>query len=106
MEDVGDSATADHPPQFPFVEEDAVGRERRKKSGQGYRQTVLVVQRVILRVKFAAPEVHPRITALVAQWIEHPPPKGRVTRSIRVEGTRLFALPHGHPAAPSTAKAE
>ena len=25
--------------------------------------------------------------ALVAQWIEHPPPKGRVTRSIRVEGT-------------------
>ena len=25
--------------------------------------------------------------ALVAQWIEHPPPKGRVARSIRVEGT-------------------
>lgn len=25
--------------------------------------------------------------ALVAQWIEHPPPKGRVTRSIRVGGT-------------------
>ena len=24
--------------------------------------------------------------ALVAQWIEHPPPKGRVTRSIRVGG--------------------
>ena len=23
----------------------------------------------------------------VAQWIEHPPPKGRVTRSIRVGGT-------------------
>lgn len=27
--------------------------------------------------------------ALVAQWIEHPPPKGRVTRSIRVEGANL-----------------
>ena len=26
--------------------------------------------------------------ALVAQWIEHPPPKGRVTRSIRVEGAK------------------
>ena len=25
--------------------------------------------------------------ALVAQWIEHPPPKGKVTRSIRVGGT-------------------
>ena len=25
--------------------------------------------------------------ALVAQWIEHLPPKERVTRSIRVEGT-------------------
>jgi hypothetical protein len=25
--------------------------------------------------------------APVAQWIEHPPPKGRVTRSIRVGGT-------------------
>ena len=28
------------------------------------------------------------INALVAQWIEHPPPKGRVTRSIRVEGAK------------------
>ena len=28
--------------------------------------------------------------ALVAQWIEHPPPKGRVTRSIRVEGANLI----------------
>ena len=44
-------------------------------------------QRVILRVKFRAIAVYRRITALVAQWIEHPPPKGRVTRSIRVEGT-------------------
>jgi hypothetical protein len=26
------------------------------------------------------------IFALVAQWIEHPPPKGRVARSIRAEG--------------------
>ncbi len=26
--------------------------------------------------------------APVAQWIEHPPPKGRVTRSIRVRGTK------------------
>ncbi len=26
--------------------------------------------------------------APVAQWIEHPPPKGRVTRSIRVGGTK------------------
>ena len=43
-----------------------------------------VVQRVILRVKFPALA---GISALVAQWIEHPPPKGRVTRSIRVEGT-------------------
>ena len=41
--------------------------------------------------------------APVAQWIEHPPPKGRVTRSIRVGGTKwlgedmrlsaLFCLP-------------
>ena len=29
--------------------------------------------------------------ALVAQWIEHPPPKGRVTRSIRVEGTKYHS---------------
>ena len=28
--------------------------------------------------------------ALVAQWIEHPPPKGRVTRSIRVEGANFI----------------
>ena len=27
--------------------------------------------------------------AFVAQWIEHPPPKGRVARSIRAEGTIL-----------------
>lgn len=30
--------------------------------------------------------------APVAQWIEHPPPKGRVTRSIRVGGANLFTL--------------
>ena len=29
--------------------------------------------------------------APVAQWIEHPPPKGRVTRSIRVEGATTLA---------------
>lgn len=28
--------------------------------------------------------------APVAQWIEHPPPKGRVTRSIRVGGTKTL----------------
>ena len=43
-------------------------------------------QRAILRVKFCASVVSQIIIALVAQWIEHPPPKGRVTRSIRVEG--------------------
>ena len=52
-------------------------------------QVRTVVQRVILRVKFPAPAV---IAALVAQWIEHPPPKGRVTRSIRVEGTTNIDL--------------
>ena len=30
--------------------------------------------------------------AFVAQWIEHPPPKGRVARSIRAEGTTLYIL--------------
>ena len=48
-----------------------------------------VGQRAILRVKFRRSAVSPIITALVAQWIEHPPPKGRVTRSIRVEGTTV-----------------
>jgi hypothetical protein len=30
--------------------------------------------------------------AFVAQWIEHPPPKGRVARSIRAEGTIFSSL--------------
>ena len=30
--------------------------------------------------------------AFVAQWIEHPPPKGRVARSIRAEGTIFYAV--------------
>jgi hypothetical protein len=29
------------------------------------------------------------IFALVAQWIEHPPPKGRVTGSTPVEGATI-----------------
>ena len=49
-------------------------------------QSGRVGQRIILRVKFRASVVSQLIAALVAQWIEHPPPKGRVTRSIRVEG--------------------
>ena len=32
------------------------------------------------------------LNAPVAQWIEHPPPKGRVTRSIRVGGTILVCV--------------
>jgi hypothetical protein len=31
--------------------------------------------------------------AFVAQWIEHPPPKGRVARSIRAEGTISESYP-------------
>ena len=36
------------------------------------------------------------LNALVAQWIEHLPPKERVTRSIRVEGTSVFESPKRH----------
>ena len=31
--------------------------------------------------------------ALVAQWIEHPPPKGRVTGSTPVEGATFYMCP-------------
>ena len=31
-----------------------------------------------------------RLTAPVAQWIEQPPPKGQVGRSIRLRGARVF----------------
>lgn|GEM_PF-2912578 len=55
-------------------------------------QSGRVGQRAILRVKFRASAVSQIIIALVAQWIEHPPPKGRVTRSIRVEGTTSLAV--------------
>ena len=42
--------------------------------------------------KWAALLADLSVYAPVAQWIEHPPPKGRVTRSIRVGGTNIISI--------------
>lgn len=43
-----------------------------------------------IRNRMNCEKIASALNALVAQWIEHPPPKGRVTRSIRVEGAIDF----------------
>ena len=42
--------------------------------------------------------------APVAQWIEQPPPKGQVARSIRVRGATFYINLDGAPGAPGNAK--
>ena len=37
------------------------------------------------------------LNAFVAQWIEHPPPKWRIARSIRVQGTLHYPTEKFHP---------